>query len=128
MAKSEGQILVLFICGAGSPFYPMITKAERNKLASLQEAENKIAENRARVLAEIRERQAEENKDLQWLIGSTLVINARNPACRAGLEAVKGLLKYQRQREAVEELLNPTPTEFDPLLAQTADEKTGRKQ
>lgn len=105
----------------------MITKAEKNKLAAFAAAEAKIAENRARVLAEIRARQAEEDKDLQWLIGSTLVKNARNPACRAGLEAVKGLLKYQSQRAAVEELLNPTPSEFDPLFTRSPDEDTGRK-
>ncbi|MBX3749920.1 MAG: hypothetical protein KF897_07525 [Opitutaceae bacterium] len=105
----------------------MITKSEQNKLAAFAAAEAKIAENRARVLAEIRARRAEEDKNLQWLIGSTLVKNARNPACRAGLEAVKGLLKYKSQRVAVDELLNPSPSEFAPLLALSPDADTGRK-
>lgn len=106
----------------------MITKAEQNKLAAFAAAEARIAGSRARFLAAIRKRQAEEEKSLQWVIGSTLVKNAGNPACRAGLEAVKELLKYQRHRAAVEELLNPVPSQFDHLLESTADGGSGQKK
>lgn len=106
----------------------MITKAEQKKLAAVDAAAQKIAESRARLLAQIRNRQAEERKDLKWLIGSALVENAHIPACRAGLEAVKELLKYQKHRAALDELLNPTPSEYSHLLKSTAGEAVGRKK
>lgn len=106
----------------------MITKSEQTKLAAIDAAAQKIAESRARLLAQIRNRQAEERKDLKWLIGTTLVENAHIPACRAGLEAVEGLLKSQKHRAALDELLNPTPSEFSQLLKSTPDEATGRKK
>ena len=106
----------------------MITKAEQKKLAAVDAAAQKIAESRARLLAQIRNRQAEERKDLKWLIGSSLVENAHIPACRAGLEAVKELLKYQKHRAALDELLNPTPSEYSHLLKSTADKAAGHKK
>lgn len=119
---------MLLICGAGSPINPMITKAEQNKLTAIDAAAQKIAESRARLLAEIRNRQAEERKDLKWLIGSTLVENAHIPACRAGLEAIKVLLKSRKHITALDEVLNPTPSEYSHLLKSTADKAAGHKK